>query len=128
MIGQEHMASGLDCLGAGEGLGTRYVTVRVKSIDTDKLQQKIGSAAAAIPAADALPDPTLRAALPYAANLIRKDYGIDLEWQISKVPLGAKPLEENSSFGLGMGAGVGVGVVGWLLLRLLWKRKGTNHV
>lgn len=110
--------SDLDCLGAGEGLGTRYITVRVKSIDADKLAQKVGRATAALPLADQIPDPILRAALPVAANLVRNDYGIDLEWQVSKVPIGAKPLEENSGFGLGVGAGVGLTVVGWLLWKL----------
>lgn len=109
---------GLDCLGAGEGLGTRYVTVRVKSIDLDKLKQKIGSAVAAIPAVDALPDPVLHAALPYAANLVRKDYGIDLEWQISKVPPNAKALEENSGLGLGLGIGFGTAALGWIIRKV----------
>lgn len=119
MSEQAYTANGLDCLGAGEGLGTRYVTVRVKTIDADKLRQKVGSAVAALPLADQAPDPILRAALPVAAKMIRDDYGIDIEWQVSKVPVGAKPLEENSGFGYGVGAGVGLGVLGWLLWKIL---------
>lgn len=110
--------TGLDCLGAGEGLGTRYVTVRVKSIDADKLAQKVGRATAALPLADQLPDPILRAALPYAAHLVRNDYGIDLEWQISKVPPNAKSLDENSGLGLGLGIGLGTAAIGWLLWKI----------
>jgi len=118
MIGHDTIASGLDCLGAGEGLGTRYITVRVKSIDVDKLAQKVGRAAAALPLADQAPEPILRAALPVATNLVKNDYGVDLEWQISKVPPGAKGFEENSGFGYGVGAGAGLAVLGWLLSKL----------
>lgn len=118
MIDRAYTANGLDCLGAGEGLGTRYVTVRVKSIDAEKLRQKVGSAVAALPLADQAPDPILRGALPLAARMVKDDYGIDLEWQISKVPPNAKSLEENSGLGLGLGIGLGTAAIGWLLWKI----------
>lgn len=108
----------LDLLGAGEGLGTQYITLRVKRIDPARLEQKVGRVAAALPVVDLAPEPTLRAALPIATKMIRDDYGIDLDWQISDAPPGKGALAQNSGFGWGVGAGVGLAAVGWLLSKL----------
>lgn len=87
----------LDLLGA-DGLSSQYVTLRVKSVDTEKLGKKLGgTAGAAIPAALALadlaPGPALKAALPHAASLAKNDYGVDLEYSVTDAPLpkGARP-------------------------------------
>jgi hypothetical protein len=116
----------LDVLGVGEGIGAWYITVRVKHIDPNKLAQKVGSAAAALPIVDHAPEPALRAAMPFAAKLAHDDYGIDLEWQLSKAPPAADGLKENSGLGLGVGAGLGLATAGWLLWKLLLgHRKAT---
>ncbi len=107
----------LDLLGAGEGLGKYAITVRVKSIDPDRLAQKVGGAAKALPLVDQAPEIALRAALPWAAGMARNDYGVDLDWQIAKVPPGAGPLEKNDGLGLGVALGLGAAALGFAL----WK-------
>lgn len=111
----------LDVLGAGEGLGTKNIVLRVKSIDTDRLRQKLGGmSGAAIPAAlpliDQAPEIALRTALPLAAKKARDDYGVDLEWDVRDATPGT--LGKSSS---GFGAGVMVGIICGVAATFAWK-------
>ncbi len=83
--------SELDFIGAGEALGTKFVTLRVKRIDTDKLRQKLGGMTGqaipvVLPLIEQAPEAALRAAMPFATQKALTDYGVELEYQISDAP------------------------------------------
>jgi hypothetical protein len=103
----------LDLLGAGEGLGTKAITVRVKRVDVDRLKQKVGNATAILPFVDQAPEIALRAALPAVARMAANDYGVELEWQLSDA--GGRELEGNGGVALGFGVGIGLAALGWLV-------------
>lgn len=113
----------LDCLGAGEGLGTKYITLRVKRVDVERLRQKLGGATgAAMPAAMALvdqaPEVALHTAMPYATKKAMDDYGVELEWQVTDAPL--KPGQKTQSkFGVGIISGGAIAVGSWFAWKWL---------
>lgn len=80
---------GLQLLGAAsEALADQLITLRVKSIDAEKLKQKLsGTAASVAPAAlkfvDISPKAALDIALPLGIGMM-KNYGIDAEIAVSK--------------------------------------------
>ena len=104
--------SDLDFIGAGEGLGTKFVTLRVKRIDADKLRQKLGGMTAqaipvVLPLIEQAPEAALRAAMPFATQKALTDYGVELEYQISDAP--PRPGEvAPSKFGAGLVTGCGL--------------------
>ncbi len=107
----------LDMLGA-EGLGSQYITLRVKAIDKDKLAQALGGAkAAALPAAlavvDFAPRQALDLAMPMVVSKVRDGYGVDLDYQISETApkAGEAPAKASGSpaKSLLLGAVLGVG-------------------
>ena len=115
------MSQEFDLVGAtGDGLGTRYIVLRVKKIDIEKLKNSVGgSAGAAIPLAlplvDRMPEEALKMALPYVVKKASEGYGVDLEWQVTNAPpqKGVTP-PDKLGIGVAVGAsGVGVGWVIW---------------
>ncbi len=108
----------LELLGAtGDGLSTKYITLRVKHIDVDKLKQAIGGSTGAaipmtLPLIDQAPEMALRAALPFVVKKAADGYGIDLEWQVTDAPpiKGQKP---QSKIGIGIATGLGISGAGF---------------
>lgn len=116
----------LDYLGAGEGLATKYITLRVKRIDVEKLKQKLGGstgayASAGLPLVDTLPEIALRTALPFVAKKAADDYGVDMEWQVTD----AAPNKGQSSGGFG--EGIFAGTCGAAVLWAAW-HFGLKHL
>jgi len=110
----------LDFLGAGEGLATKYITLRVRRIDVEKLKKKLGGttgagAGAAIPLVDTLPEIALRTALPFVAQKAADDYGVDMEWQVTDAPPGQGSLK-SGGFGEGAIAGAGAAAAACAIL------------
>lgn len=108
--------SDLDFIGA-DGLSTKYIVLRVRSLDADKLKQKLGGyAGASVPLALSVlnVDPSvtefaLKGALPSIAKLVRDDYGVDLEWQVMNAP---PPKGEDPPSRIGAGIVIGGSLVG----------------
>lgn len=102
----------LDLLGAGEGLAKQYITLRVTSIDTEKLKKKIGGAKGAaipqfLPLIDSIPQMALDIGLPFAKKMLADDYGITLEYSLSETPPG-KAGKAISGYYPGVFAGLGI--------------------
>lgn len=82
---------GFDLLGAASTeLAKEYITLRVKSIDADKLKNKLGGstgkiASSALPFINSAPIVVLHTAAPLVIKKA-KDYGVDLEMSISTAP------------------------------------------
>jgi hypothetical protein len=110
------LADDLNLLGS-EGLSGQYITVRVKSIDRQKLAQALGGVkGAAIPAAlavvDFAPQQSLGILMPIVKDKVNADYGVDLEYQVSEVgPAAASPGGKAAGKGGMSGKAVALGVV-----------------
>lgn len=109
----------LDVLGAGEGLGTKYITLRVKGVDMDKLRQKFGGYANVLTLVDMAPEVALRTALPVAAKKAATDYGVELDWQVTDAPPqpGVAP---PSNFGTGVLSGGAMMAALWAAWKFLF--------
>ena len=112
--------TGLDLLGA-EGLSSQYVTLRIRSLDVDKLKRNVGgvkgeSVSAALPLADAAPKMALDVALPFITHLVKDKYGIDLEYAVSDAPPASRKWAV-SGFYPGVAVGLGSAAAFWALWR-----------
>lgn len=83
---------GLDLIGAGEGLASQTIMVRVKRIDADKLRESVagkklwgGVIPMAISAMDSVPEYALGAVLPVAKAQLA-DIGITADLSTTKSP------------------------------------------
>lgn len=116
----------LDLLGA-DGLSGQYITLRIKSVDVEKLGRKLGgTTGAAVPAALALvdlaPGPALKAAMPHVATLAKNDYGVDLEYTVTDAPL-PKGVTPSNKPGIVMGLALaGLAYAAWRYGRPLLKK------
>jgi hypothetical protein len=114
---------GLDLLGAEvTSLSHSFITLRVKSIDTEKLKNKLGGstgsiASNAMPLLNSAPKAVLDMAMPFVVKTA-KGYGVDLETVVSDVPpsKGGRPLSE---FFPGVVVGMGLGVASFGLVKLI---------
>ena len=123
------MDLGLDILGAGEGLASKYIVLRVRSIDTAKLKAKVGGAAgavlpAALAIADAFPDQALEMALPFAKKQL-VEMGITAEMSTMNAPPPPGPPTKPLLVG-GVLVGVGLSVGGWYLYHWLAPKLGAK--
>lgn len=110
----------LDVLGA-EGLAAKYIVLRVRSIDADRLKQKVGGMAGAslpwaLPLIDQAPEVVLRTALPLAAKKVQDDYGVTLDWDVSDAPP-----EKGQALPSRFGAGFVMGAAGCAAVWLAFK-------
>lgn len=116
---------GLDLLGAeSTALSHQFITLRIKSIDSEKLKNKLGGSTGSI-ASSAMPllNVAPRAALDMAMPLVIKTamgYGVDLESVVSNTPPATKgrPMSE---FFPGIVVGMGLGAAGYGLVKLIAK-------
>lgn len=100
---------GLDVIGAGENLSAYTILVRIRSIDTAKLQAKAGSGVipGAIAMANEMPQLALETALPVVKAQVEK-IGITADFSIAqtqKAPKAGAPHE--MAVVLGVGAALG---------------------
>jgi hypothetical protein len=120
----ESDSCGFDLLGTVDtGLSHQFITLRIKSLDTEKLKQKLGGstgglAAAAMPLVDLAPQGILSMATPYVIKAA-KDYGVDLEMNISNAP--TKGTKVSSELLPGLAIGVVLGVTSLGIVKLLLK-------
>jgi hypothetical protein len=119
--------SGLDLLGADDALASQYITLRVKSLDANKLKLALGgskglAASSALSFVDLAPKAALDAAVPFIKKEAA-DYGVDLEVTVSNVPP-AKGGRALSEFWPGMTAGIVVGGCSLLFMKLLMRLAG----
>lgn len=103
----------LDVLGAGDGLKTQYVVLRVRDVDIPRLRSAAGKwgglAAGVVALSDSAPAVLLKAAAPIAQKKLKADYGIDAEIAVTDAP---PPPRSVSEFFPGAAVGAaGVGVV-----------------
>ncbi len=111
------VARDLDLLGA-EGLSGQYITLRVRSIDRQKLGQAVGGgpAAAVLPAAlalvDVAPQETLSMLLPVVKERAASKYGVLLDYQVSAAPPApGEPKKSGTGKAVLLGAALGGGGV-----------------
>ena len=112
--------NGFDLLGAADAFSDQYITVRVKSIDREKLKRAIGGskgaiASSALSIVDSAPKAVLDIVKPVVVNKAR-DYGIDAEVVVSNVPP-SKGGRAFSEFWPGLATGIGIGAMSLLI----WK-------
>lgn len=113
---------GLDLLGAADALSDQYITFRVKSVDRDKLKEKLGGrtgklAKAGLTFVDIAPKAALDLVVPIVKNEA-KSYGVDTEIVVSNVPP-SKGGRAISEFFPGVVVGIGVGASGLLIIKAL---------
>lgn len=107
----------LELLGAEAGLGGRYIVLRVRGIDQQKLAQALGGAkAAAVPAAlavvDFAPQQSLGLLMPFVVDKVRGRYGVDLEYQITDAPPAPEDKPQRPMRGKAVLLGVLLGIGG----------------
>lgn len=109
-----------DLFGADDAFADQYITVRVKSIDANKLRGAIGGstgdiATSALTIVNTAPKAFLDLFAPVAKNKL-KDYGFDAEISVSKAPI-VKTARAFSEFWPGLLAGTVLGGMGWLIYK-----------
>lgn len=116
---------GLDVMGAGEGIASQAVVLRVRSIDVAKLKKKAGlggaesaGLAAGLAAADRFPRLAVDTALPYVRKLL-SDYGVDAEVHATDAPPPPRPPSETRAAFL---LGFALPFVGYGVYRLFRRR------
>lgn len=112
---------GLDYLGAGEGLATQSIVVRVRSIDVPKLRSAVsaGSYGAliepALTAVDHFPALAIDLTLPIAKQQLEK-IGITADLSVANTPPPSRPPSEAKvAFLIGTGAGIILAIGGRFL-------------
>src|SRR6185369_14593101 len=117
---------GFDLLGAVEALSTQYITLRVKSIDAEKLKAKLGGSSGQLASFGlSLVDRAPKAALDVAMPFVKKealDYGVDLEVQMGNAPLAKQ--RAMSEFWPGLVAGTVLGGSALVISKLIMKLVG----
>jgi hypothetical protein len=108
---------GLDQLGADDLLASQYITLRVKSIDREKLKSALGGrtgeiAKTALSFVDMSPKAAVDVVLPIAKGEAKK-YGVELETTVTNAPpkKGGRALSEFWP-GLGIGLLLGLSFLG----------------
>lgn len=110
----------LELLGA-DALSDQYITVRVRRIDPVKLRQKLGGksgwlASMGVGVVEQVPKAALDAALPVAKSILARDYGVELETTVTKVPP-SQGGRDVSEFWTGLAAGTAVGASTLLIFK-----------
>ena len=123
------MDVGLDILGAGEGLASQYIVIRVRKIDTAKLKARVGGTAGSmLPSMLAVVDSFPAQALEIAIPFVKKEMlgaGIDAEVTATTAPPPpAPPTKPLLALGVALGGGLVVG--GFYLYRWLAPKFGAK--
>jgi hypothetical protein len=118
---------GLDYLGAAETLSSQYITFRVKSIDAEKLKNKLGGstgqlASSGLTFINLAPEATLDIAVPLIVKQA-KEYGVDAEVTVSRVPP-SKGGRSTSEFFPGLFIGLGIGGSILAIVKLVMRLAG----
>lgn len=116
---------GLDVLGAIDAFANQLIVIRVKSIDADKLKNKLGgtkgaTVSAALPLASLAPKAVFDIALPVALGTM-KNYGIEAEATVSNAPLASFKKRGLSEFFPGLILGGILGGTGFGVVKLVGK-------
>lgn len=123
---------GSDVIGA-DGLQNQYILLRIKNIDKNALQRKLKEppgepaspakrdlvaslAGTTLDIVDRVPKTVLDLAVPFLVKMLKSDYGIDAQINVSDVPVSMKIRERSEFFpGAVVGAVAGVLLVGFVL-------------
>ena len=114
--------NGLDLLGATtDAFSSQYITLRIKSIDRDKLREQLGGKVGAIASgALSVVDSSPKAVFDIATPLIKteaKNYGVDLDVIVANVPPTKGGPRALSEFWPGIIAGTILGASGLLIYK-----------
>lgn len=113
---------GLDLLGAvSTGLSKQFITLQIKSIDTETLKNKLGGntgaiASSAMPLVDTAPKAALDMAMPFIVKTA-KGYGIDLGTTVTNTA--PSKGRSYSEFFPGLAFGVVIGAASFGILKMV---------
>jgi hypothetical protein len=121
------VGSGLDLLGADDALASQYITLRVKSLDREKMKLALGGnkgliASSAMSFVDLSPKAAIDAAVPLLKKEAAK-YGADLDVVVSDVPP-SKGGRAISEFWPGLVTGTVIGGCSLILVKLFMRLAG----
>lgn len=115
---------GLDLLGAGEGLATQTILLRVRSIDTEKLREKLKAGrwgallAPSLAIVDQFPRKAIDLALPLARQQLQ-EIGVTADLAATDAP---PPPRAPAETGVALAVGGVLGVLSTLLGRWVYAR------